>query len=268
MPATGEFNVGVGQKASNEELLCSSGSESGSHSEDEDLALRRYNHSVPHSPPAGAIAPPATHVLNAPYSAKQQLEQSLKAQQQITQRPVNMEERCLSQLSREKHEPFLKQCLNELLEEALFKGISKNQKVLNWVNPEELSQIFDMSLQKDPQSDEQLLEAIRKTIKYSVKTGHPYFVNQLFSTVDPYGLIGQWTTDALNPSVYTYEVSPVFTLMEETVLKEMRRIVGFSVDGEGDGIFVPGGSMANGYAISCARFKAMPDVKVNIECSV
>lgn len=268
MPATGEFNVGVGQKASNEELLCSSGSESGSHSEDEDLALRRYHHSVPHSPPAGAIAPPATQVLNAPYTAKQQLEQSLKAQQQITQSPVNMEERCLSQLSREKHEPFLKQCLNELLEEALFKGIAKDQKVLNWVNPEELSQIFDMSLQKDPQSDEQLLEAIRKTIKYSVKTGHPYFVNQLFSTVDPYGLIGQWTTDALNPSVYTYEVSPVFTLMEETVLKEMRRIVGFSVDGEGDGIFVPGGSMANGYAISCARFKAMPDVKVNIEYSV
>jgi glutamate/tyrosine decarboxylase-like PLP-dependent enzyme len=49
--------------------------------------------------------------------------------------------------------------------------------------------------------------------------------------------------------------------MEEMVLKEMRKIVGYE-DGKGDGIFCPGGSMANGYAISCARYNAFPDVKV------
>lgn len=96
--------------------------------------------------------------------------------------------------------------------------------------------------------------------RYSVNTGHPYFVNQLFSSVDPYGLIGQWLTDALNPSVYTYEVAPVFTLMEEEVLREMRKIVGWT-DGEGDGIFCPGGSIANGYAISCARHYYYPEIK-------
>lgn len=85
-------------------------------------------------------------------------------------------------------------------------------------------------------------------------------------SVDPYGLVGQWLGDALNPSVYTYEVSPVFTLMEETVLCEMRRIVGFP-EGRGDGIFCPGGSIANGYAISCARYNFVPDVKVSIHFS-
>lgn len=78
--------------------------------------------------------------------------------------------------------------------------------------------------------------------------------------MDPYGLIGQWLGDALNPSVYTYEVSPVFTLMEEEVLAEMRHIVGFS---DGDGIFCPGGSISNGYGISCARYHKVPKVKVN-----
>ena len=78
--------------------------------------------------------------------------------------------------------------------------------------------------------------------------------------MDPYGLVGQWLGDALNPSVYTYEVSPVFTLMEEAVLAEMRRIVGFT---EGDGIFSPGGSISNGYGISCARYHKVPNVKVN-----
>ena len=84
--------------------------------------------------------------------------------------------------------------------------------------------------------------------------------------MDPYGLVGQWLGDALNPSVYTYEVSPVFTLMEETVLREMRRIVGFP-NAHGDGIFCPGGSIANGYAISCARYKFTPDIKVGVPVS-
>lgn len=78
--------------------------------------------------------------------------------------------------------------------------------------------------------------------------------------MDPYGLAGQWLCAALNPSVYTYEVAPVFTLMEETVLKEMRRIVGFA---DGDGLFAPGGSMANGYGVSCARYAKFPQVKVS-----
>jgi glutamate/tyrosine decarboxylase-like PLP-dependent enzyme len=72
-----------------------------------------------------------------------------------------------------------------------------------------------------------------------------------------------WLFLVLGFQVYTYEVSPVFILMEEMVLKEMRKIVGYE-DGKGDGIFCPGGSMANGYAISCARFNAFPDIKVRI----
>lgn len=38
---------------------------------------------------------------------------------------------------------------------------------------------------------------------------------------------------------FTYEVSPVFILMEEVLLKKMQSIVGWS-DDEGDGIFCPG----------------------------
>ncbi|KAJ8957457.1 hypothetical protein NQ314_006555 [Rhamnusium bicolor] len=120
--------------------------------------------------------------------------------------------------------------------------------------------LFDFKVKDTPSTHDDLIKVLKETIQYSVKTGHPYFVNQLFSSLDPYGLVGQWLTDALNPSVYTYEVSPVFTLMEETVLKEMRKIVGFK-DGLGDGIFCPGGSMSNGYAINCARHKFIPDFK-------
>lgn len=46
------------------------------------------------------------------------------------------------------------------------------------------------------------------------------------------------------------------------VLREMRSIIGWA-NGNGDGLFSPGGSISNGYGISCARFKIAPDIKVS-----
>lgn len=105
---------------------------------------------------------------------------------------------------REMHEKFLRDVFETILSSAVFTDIQRENKVLEWHQPDELAKIFDMSLKAASDSDETLLELIRNTIRYSVKTGHPYFVNQLFSCVDTYALAGQWLTDALNPSVYTY----------------------------------------------------------------
>ena len=38
---------------------------------------------------------------------------------------------------------------------------------------------------------------------------------------------------------FTYEVAPVFTLMEDIVLERMRTVIGWPA-GTGDGIFTPG----------------------------
>ncbi|XP_018323073.1 cysteine sulfinic acid decarboxylase [Agrilus planipennis] len=158
------------------------------------------------------------------------------------------------------HEKFFCDALNILLNDAVFQGTSRKNKILEWKSPAELTKAFDFALEEKSSTHENLLKLLQDTIQYSVKTGHPYFVNQLFSSLDPYGLIGQWLTDSLNASVYTFEVAPVFTLMEEFVLKEMIKFVGFDPD-TSDGIFCPGGSMANGYAISCARYKKFPNIK-------
>uniref|UniRef100_A0A8C5HSN8 Glutamate decarboxylase 2 n=1 Tax=Gouania willdenowi TaxID=441366 RepID=A0A8C5HSN8_GOUWI len=59
---------------------------------------------------------------------------------------------------------------------------------------------------------------------------------------------------------FTYEVAPVFVLLEYVTLKKMREIIGWS-DGRGDGIFSPGGAISNMYAMLLARFKMFPEVK-------
>ncbi|XP_037540409.1 cysteine sulfinic acid decarboxylase [Nematolebias whitei] len=57
---------------------------------------------------------------------------------------------------------------------------------------------------------------------------------------------------------FTYEVAPVFVLMELEVLRSLRQLVGWT---EGDGIFCPGGSTSNMYAMNLARYRLFPKVK-------
>uniref|UniRef100_A0A674CB02 Glutamate decarboxylase 1b n=1 Tax=Salmo trutta TaxID=8032 RepID=A0A674CB02_SALTR len=59
---------------------------------------------------------------------------------------------------------------------------------------------------------------------------------------------------------FTYEIAPVFVLMEQLTLKKMREIIGWP-SGEGDGIFSPGGAISNMYSVMIARYKYFPEVK-------
>lgn len=50
----------------------------------------------------------------------------------------------------------------------------------------------------------------------------------------------------------------MFILMEAEVLKGLRQLVGWT---EGDGLFCPGGSASNMYAMNLARYQLFPEVK-------
>lgn len=79
------------------------------------------------------------------------------------------------------HDKFFRECVDIVLEEAVFKGSDRKNRVTTWKSPEELQQVIDFTLKNVPTTHENLLQFIKNVIKYSVKTGHPYFMNQLFS---------------------------------------------------------------------------------------
>ncbi|XP_022082482.1 cysteine sulfinic acid decarboxylase-like isoform X2 [Acanthaster planci] len=153
---------------------------------------------------------------------------------------------------------FFQEMCNLIVKEAIDKTTSGKCKVLNFVHPHLLSEKIDLAIRDDPASQEELLKLCQQTFDYSVRPGHPRFFNQLFGGQDLVGLAGQWMTDAINPSIYTFEVSPVFTLMELEVLCKLRQLCGYK---SGDGIFCPGGSIANMYALNIARYKRCPEIK-------
>lgn len=58
--------------------------------------------------------------------------------------------------------------------------------------------------------------------------------------------------------MYTFEMAPVYTLMEDFIIQKVGSLIGFE---QQDGIMCPGGSMGNLYGLISARHKMFPNIK-------
>jgi len=84
--------------------------------------------------------------------------------------------------NREKHEKLLRDTFEVILKGAVFEGIQRDQPVLRFQLPEDLKNTLDLSLPDSRVTDfDQLVKYVEQVIHHSVKTGHPHFVNQLYS---------------------------------------------------------------------------------------
>ncbi|XP_072169973.1 cysteine sulfinic acid decarboxylase-like [Diadema setosum] len=153
---------------------------------------------------------------------------------------------------------FLAKVFALILEEGIRKPLSGECKVVDFKHPEDLKASFDFKIRDEPETSQRLLDLCQETFNYSVKTAHPQYYDTNFNGQDPYGLAASWMTDVLNTSQYTFEVGPVFVLMESETLGKLRRLCGFE---SGDGIFCPGGSLANMFAVNLARHKLDPNFR-------
>ncbi len=62
--------------------------------------------------------------------------------------------------------------------------------------------------------------------------------------------------------MHSYQMSPVATLMEQELITQWNRLVGFTTDSQtGDGVIVSGGSQANLIAMMMARHQAYSEIK-------
>ncbi|KAJ8035844.1 Acidic amino acid decarboxylase GADL1 [Holothuria leucospilota] len=153
---------------------------------------------------------------------------------------------------------FLRDVFEIIAQDVLIKGKIEDTKVIDFKYPEELKKQVDLDIQDRSLTEEEMLSLCKFTVNNSVRSTHPFFNNQLWQGVDVVGLAGLYLVHALKTSIYTYEMAPLFSLIENAILEKIRRLCGFE---EGDGIFCPGGSMCNMYAINLARYHMNPDVK-------
>jgi len=160
-----------------------------------------------------------------------------------------------------KADPQTREFLEKVIEVCIDYVVAqndRNEKVLDFKHPEDMKKLLNLDIPDDPVNLQQLIADCATTLQYQVKTGHPHFFNQLSSGLDIVSMAGEWLTATANTNMFTYEIAPVFILMEKVVLAKMREIIGWNY---GDSILAPGGSIANLYAFLCARHKKYPGYK-------
>jgi len=122
-------------------------------------------------------------------------------------------------------------------------------------NVENIKKDFNISLGSSSNFDS-IRTSVDKYLQYSTKTSSSNFFNQLYGGFSVTGHIWEMLSSITNNSMYTYEMSPVSTLMEIELVKKMSSLVGYQ---NGGGIFVPGGSSANLLAMLAARQNKAPE---------
>uniref|UniRef100_A0A1I7W9M0 Glutamate decarboxylase 1 n=1 Tax=Heterorhabditis bacteriophora TaxID=37862 RepID=A0A1I7W9M0_HETBA len=134
-----------------------------------------------------------------------------------------------------------------------------------------------------PENLQSLLKNCEDVLRLGVRTGHPRFFNQISCGLDIVSMAAEWLTATANTNMYVYYrrfiikfqtlifmkiqqvllkyfLSPVFILMEKEVMRKMWEMIGWDVD-KADGIFAPGGAIANLYALNTARHNMFPRSK-------
>ena len=145
----------------------------------------------------------------------------------------------------------------QVLEEAY--QLKFKEKVSLSKPPEALKNDFDISLsEKGVENIDAKKKLVTQILEESINTQSPRFLNQLYGGTSDVTWLGELITSIMNTSMATYEISPLFTLMEKELIKTINQELEFDAC---DGIMVPGGSYANMYAIHCARHQKDRETK-------
>ncbi|MFU8769419.1 MAG: pyridoxal phosphate-dependent decarboxylase family protein [Desulfotignum sp.] len=131
-------------------------------------------------------------------------------------------------------------------------------RFVDYKDPAELSEILNLDAGQHGADWELIFDWIEKYLAFSVKTGHPGFLNRMWAGANLPSILGEIVTAVSNTSACTYESAPVSTVMEQYMLDQMLDLAGFT---NGEAQMTTGSSNANLLAMMAARNSCQPGVK-------
>ena len=133
--------------------------------------------------------------------------------------------------------------------------LANPKKVVEHLPASSLGKIVDTNLPLEGLGLQNALTDIEQFLKHSVNTNHPGFMNPLWGGFNLAAFAGDVIATLANNSMYTYELSPFATLIEQALIQRMCEIVGFA---DGNGTLTTGGSNGNMIGMMCARYNVDP----------
>jgi glutamate/tyrosine decarboxylase-like PLP-dependent enzyme len=103
-----------------------------------------------------------------------------------------------------------------------------------------------------------VLDELDQILDDSVRTAHPLFLNNLLAGFEPVSWIGDVAASLLTPTMATFEVAPLLTVIEKRMASELLQLFGIEA---GQGVLTTGGSNANLLALLCARSRLDPGAR-------
>ena len=113
---------------------------------------------------------------------------------------------------------------------------------------------------KDSSPWSEVSELLNEVQHQAVSTHSPYFMNQLFSGVNPQVLAAEKIIAETKTTLATHEASSVFSFIENHVVESLGQQIGWPAS-QREGVGVPGGSAANFMAVHCARHRLDQNIK-------
>lgn len=126
--------------------------------------------------------------------------------------------------------------------------------------PQELRCLLPLSLPSTGLGTSGFSATVASILQYSVNTSSPGFLDKLYSSPSPPGIVAELVSSTLNANSHVYTVSPAATLVEKHVGVELAQLFGLPAPLAG-GITVPGGAAANTTALLVARNLRFPELK-------
>ena len=128
-------------------------------------------------------------------------------------------------------------------------------KVVDFLPPNSLRKITDLKLPLEGRGINAVLDDIDEYLRLCVKTNRAGFMNPLWGGLSLSGFAGEVIANLSNTSMYTYELAPLATLIEQTIISRVGEIIGYP---QCAGSLTTGGSNGNMLGILCARQALIP----------
>ena len=145
--------------------------------------------------------------------------------------------------------------LTQRIESYINSADNTDHKTVDYLTPSSRGQSTDLSLPLEGNGSQSILDDIDEFLRQCVRTNRPEFMNPLWGGLNVAGFAGEVIAALTNQSMYTYELSPIATLIEQAIVERMMEIVGYA---EGFGTLTTGGSNGNMMGMLCARQASHP----------